>query len=158
MRGSQSTSRQIVYRHARRRFCRDFGRCPCLGREHGIVEVLAGTCEECGLALIALAHGRSHFINTLADLTLPRHALIRPPFGPRAASRIHQVDRTLCRVPKIVNCPSKRDVEPWAACAGRMQCAWDLVTASPACDGTTITIQTSCLCDEGIWKCPNAYA
>ena len=58
----------------------------------------------------------------------------------------------------IVNCPSKRDLQPWGSCSGHMECAWDLVTASPACDGTTITIPTSCMCEQGVWKCPNAYA
>ena len=58
----------------------------------------------------------------------------------------------------IVNCPPKRDIQPWSACSGRMECAWDLVTANPACDGTTLTIATSCLCAQGVWKCPNAYA
>jgi hypothetical protein len=58
----------------------------------------------------------------------------------------------------IVNCPSKADLQPWGACSGDMECAWDLVSASPNCDGTIITIPTSCVCDQGVWKCPNAYA
>jgi hypothetical protein len=58
----------------------------------------------------------------------------------------------------IVNCPSKHNLQPWGACSGHMECAWDLVSASPACDGTIITIQTSCICEQGVWQCPNAYA
>jgi len=55
------------------------------------------------------------------------------------------------------DCPGKESVHPGAACSDdTLQCAYDLSTPSPACDGTTTTITSSCTCTKGTWLCPSA--
>ena len=57
----------------------------------------------------------------------------------------------------IVNCPSKRDVEPWAACAGRRQCAGNPHRAVPRATGRRYNPEKLPV-RRGHLKCPNAYA
>jgi hypothetical protein len=57
------------------------------------------------------------------------------------------------------DCPPKGSIQPGAACSDdTLQCAYDLSTPSPACDGTTTTIASSCTCTKGTWVCPSAVA
>jgi hypothetical protein len=56
------------------------------------------------------------------------------------------------------NCPAKGSIQPGAACNEyQLQCEYDLATASPACDGTTTVIPSSCTCTDGAWVCPSAF-
>jgi hypothetical protein len=53
------------------------------------------------------------------------------------------------------NCPTPQSVTPAGACADNdQQCPFNLDTPSPACDGTTTTIASSCTCTAGTWACP----
>jgi hypothetical protein len=55
------------------------------------------------------------------------------------------------------DCPQKQSIQPGAPCSDdNLQCAYDLDTPSPACDGTTTTIASSCTCTKGTWSCPSA--
>jgi hypothetical protein len=55
------------------------------------------------------------------------------------------------------SCPSKESVAPGRPCGGDYyQCAYDLTGPSPACDGTSTTISSSCICFAGAWTCPAA--
>ncbi len=56
----------------------------------------------------------------------------------------------------VGQCPAKEAVTSGGACSGDMlECAYDLATPSPACDGTNTTIATSCVCTKGVWQCPS---
>ncbi len=56
-------------------------------------------------------------------------------------------------------CPTKGSIKPDASCAeDQLQCAYDLVTPSAACDGTTTVIPSSCMCTSGGWDCPAAWS
>lgn len=56
-------------------------------------------------------------------------------------------------------CPTKGSIKPDASCADdQLQCAYDLVTPSAACDGTTTSIPSSCMCTSGAWVCPEAFS
>jgi hypothetical protein len=53
-------------------------------------------------------------------------------------------------------CPAKETIVPGASCTETdLQCAFDLATPSPACDGTSTTIPTSCTCTSSAWACPS---
>jgi hypothetical protein len=57
------------------------------------------------------------------------------------------------------DCPAKESIAPGAACSDdQLQCAYDLATPSAACDGTSTTIASSCICTKGAWSCPSAYS
>ena len=57
------------------------------------------------------------------------------------------------------DCPAKEAIQPGAACSDDdLQCAYDLSTPAPACDGTTTVLATSCTCTKGTWSCPSAVA
>lgn len=57
------------------------------------------------------------------------------------------------------NCPAKETVQPGGSCNDdKLQCAFDLATPDPSCDGTQTTIATSCSCDKGHWSCPDPIA
>jgi hypothetical protein len=54
------------------------------------------------------------------------------------------------------DCPAKGAIVPNAACPGDgLQCPYDLQTPSPACDGTTTTLASSCTCTDQGWSCPS---
>ena len=54
------------------------------------------------------------------------------------------------------DCPAKGTVMPGGSCTSdALQCAYDLQTPSPACDGTSTTIASSCTCTSGAWACPS---
>ena len=54
------------------------------------------------------------------------------------------------------DCPAKESIQPGAPCSDdNLQCAYDLSTPSPGCDGTTTTIASSCTCMKGTWSCPS---
>jgi hypothetical protein len=56
-------------------------------------------------------------------------------------------------------CPAKGAFAPDASCQDDgLQCAYDLVTPSAACDGTTTVIPSSCMCTSGAWVCPSAWS
>jgi hypothetical protein len=53
------------------------------------------------------------------------------------------------------DCPAKETIQPGTACSDDfLQCAFDLPTPSPACDGTTTVLASSCVCTKGLWVCP----
>jgi hypothetical protein len=55
-------------------------------------------------------------------------------------------------------CPAKSAITPGASCDNDdLQCPYDLATPSAACDGTSTTITTSCICSQGSWQCPAAF-
>ena len=57
------------------------------------------------------------------------------------------------------DCPAKEGISPDGPCSSDMlQCAYDLVTPSPTCDGTSVTLASSCTCTSGAWKCPSPVA
>jgi hypothetical protein len=57
------------------------------------------------------------------------------------------------------NCPAKETIQPGASCDDEhLQCAYDLATPAPACDGTSTTISSSCTCTNGTWACPDPVA
>ena len=59
----------------------------------------------------------------------------------------------------VGSCPAKTSITPGSACEGdSLECAYDLATPSPACDGTSTTISTSCTCTKGTWACPAPVA
>jgi hypothetical protein len=59
----------------------------------------------------------------------------------------------------VGSCPGKETITPGGACSGdSLECAYDLATPSPACDGTSTTIATSCVCTSGAWVCPSAVS
>jgi hypothetical protein len=54
------------------------------------------------------------------------------------------------------DCPPKASIQPGGSCSDDdLQCPYDLSTPSPACDGTTTTIPSSCTCTDGTWACPS---
>jgi hypothetical protein len=56
-------------------------------------------------------------------------------------------------------CPATANVQPGGSCdSDDLQCAYTLSTPSAACDGTSTTIATSCVCSHGTWTCPSPYA
>ena len=56
---------------------------------------------------------------------------------------------------EVGDCPAEGAITPGGSCANSgLQCAYELETPSPACDGTTTTIASSCLCTSGTWACP----
>jgi hypothetical protein len=56
-------------------------------------------------------------------------------------------------------CPAKETIQPGASCDNDdLQCAFDLATPDPSCDGTQTTIATSCTCKKGTWSCPDPVA
>jgi hypothetical protein len=56
------------------------------------------------------------------------------------------------------DCPAKGTIVPGASCSGdQLQCAYDVATSSPACDGATTAIASSCTCSNGAWACPPAF-
>ena len=57
------------------------------------------------------------------------------------------------------DCPAKEAIVPDGPCSSdTLQCAYDLVTPSPTCDGTSVTLASSCTCTSGAWKCPSQVA
>jgi hypothetical protein len=57
------------------------------------------------------------------------------------------------------DCPAKQTIQPGAPCSDdNLQCAYDLPTPSPACDGTSTVIPSSCICTSGAWSCPSAIS
>jgi len=55
------------------------------------------------------------------------------------------------------DCPAKETITPGGACDDEhLQCAYDLPSASIACDGTNAVLATSCTCTKGVWACPSA--
>jgi hypothetical protein len=55
----------------------------------------------------------------------------------------------------VGSCPAKETIMPGGPCSGdSLECAYDLATENPACDGTNTTIPTSCTCTKGAWVCP----
>lgn len=56
-------------------------------------------------------------------------------------------------------CPAKETITAGGACDDdKLQCAFDLVTPAPACDGTNTTVPSSCLCTGKNWVCPDPVA
>ena len=56
----------------------------------------------------------------------------------------------------VGSCPAKETISPGGTCSGdSLECAYDLPSPSPACDGTKTTIPTSCICNNGTWSCPS---
>ena len=54
------------------------------------------------------------------------------------------------------DCPAKEAISPDGPCSSdALQCAYDLVTPSLSCDGTSVTLASSCTCASGAWKCPS---
>jgi hypothetical protein len=54
------------------------------------------------------------------------------------------------------NCPGTGTIVPGAACDDdTLQCPFVLATPSPACDGTSAIIPSSCTCTSGTWSCPS---
>lgn len=50
-------------------------------------------------------------------------------------------------------------IRPGVSCTDEgLECPHDLATQSPACDGTTTTIATSCTCENDKWSCPDPVA
>jgi hypothetical protein len=57
------------------------------------------------------------------------------------------------------DCPAKETIQPGGSCSDNLlQCPYDLMTASFACDGTSTVINTSCTCTKGTWSCPSPAA
>jgi hypothetical protein len=57
------------------------------------------------------------------------------------------------------DCPAKESITPDGPCGSEaLQCAYDLVTPAPACDGTSVTLASSCTCTSGAWACPSPVA
>ncbi len=57
------------------------------------------------------------------------------------------------------DCPAKESISPGGPCSSEaLQCAYDLATPSPACDGTSVTLASSCTCTSGAWACPSPAA
>jgi hypothetical protein len=56
----------------------------------------------------------------------------------------------------VGSCPAPAAITPGGSCSGdSLECAYDLPSPSPACDGTNTTIPTSCVCTKGSWVCPS---
>jgi hypothetical protein len=56
----------------------------------------------------------------------------------------------------VGDCPGKSAIVPGGSCSGdNLECAYDLETPSPACDGTNTMLATSCICTKGVWVCPS---
>ena len=54
------------------------------------------------------------------------------------------------------DCPAQASVQPGAPCTDdNVQCAYSLSSPSPACDGTTTTLASSCVCVDKTWSCPS---
>jgi hypothetical protein len=56
----------------------------------------------------------------------------------------------------VGTCPAASAISNGGSCSGdNLECPFTLVTPSPACDGTTTQIPTSCVCTSGSWSCPS---
>ncbi len=56
----------------------------------------------------------------------------------------------------VGSCPAPETIMPGGTCSGdSLECAYNLPSPSPACDGTNTTIPTACTCTKGTWSCPS---
>jgi hypothetical protein len=54
------------------------------------------------------------------------------------------------------SCPAKETITAGGSCDDeKLQCAFDLATPAPACDGTSTTVPSSCICTSKKWVCPD---
>lgn len=61
-----------------------------------------------------------------------------------------------CQADRIGDCPAKATLSNGAACSDEgLQCPYDITQT--ACDGTTSTVSSSCLCQSGTWSCPDSW-
>lgn len=59
-----------------------------------------------------------------------------------------------CEAPP--DCPARADIHPGGSCSSsELQCNYD--APRTACDGTTSSVASSCLCQGGHWSCPDAW-
>jgi hypothetical protein len=61
-----------------------------------------------------------------------------------------------CQADRISDCPAKATLTNGTSCSDEgLQCPYDIVRT--ACDGTTSTVPSSCLCQGGTWSCPDSW-
>lgn len=58
----------------------------------------------------------------------------------------------------VGDCPAPSDIVPGGSCSGdSLSCPYVLETLDPACNGGMMLdggIETSCVCTQGSWSCP----
>jgi hypothetical protein len=56
----------------------------------------------------------------------------------------------------VGTCPAPGTITNGVSCSGdTLECPYTLQTPSPACDGTSTQLATSCVCTQGAWACPD---